>query len=182
VVFLDALRPDRYYESLISVDLADLARRGLEGLIVDLDNTMVPRKGRDCTDELLSWLETAREAGLAVCIVSNNWKSRVGGIATRLGLPMVARATKPRARAFLLGMEALGTGREQTAVIGDQMFTDVLGGNRLGLYTILVKPLPGRELPHTVVLRRVERYLIRHWVRDERLRLEPPGADNPGRA
>jgi uncharacterized protein len=178
---LAALRPERYYESLIAIDVDDLSRLGLTGLIVDLDNTMVPRKGVDTTDELRTWLAKAKAAGLGVCVVSNNWHNRVGAVADGLGLPMVARATKPLARAFTAGMKALGTEPSDTAVIGDQMFTDVLGGNLLGLYTILVIPLSGPELFYTLALRRVERFLLRHWMRDDRLRLEPERAENPHR-
>lgn len=168
----EGLRPQRYHESLVSIDVDELKSIGIKGLILDLDNTMIPRHTSSVPDELESWLARVREAGIAACIVSNNFKTRVAQLAERLGLPLVALATKPRRRAFYRGMEVLGTRADDTAVIGDQLFTDVLGGNRLGLYTILVMPLPGPELPHTAVLRRVERWLLRRWSRHSGLTLE----------
>lgn len=170
--WLDLLRPRRYQESLVAIDVHQLAAEGLRGLIIDLDNTMVPRKQTDVSGQLEEWIRRARDAGFSVCIVSNNFKSRVAQVAERLAVPLVARAAKPRRRAFQLGMELLRSGPQDTAVIGDQLFTDVLGGNRLGLYTILVIPLPGPELPHTALLRRIERWLISRWMRHRSLRLE----------
>lgn len=168
----DRLKPRRYYEAITAVDPAELVSLGMRGLILDLDNTMIPRHVAEVPAQLDGWLDSAREAGLAACIVSNNFKVRVAQMADRLGLPLVARAAKPRRKAFMLGMEALGTGVGETAVIGDQLFTDVLGGNRMGLYTILVVPLPGPELPHTSLLRRIERRLLRRWMQLSRLELE----------
>lgn len=175
---LELLRPRRYYGSLVAVDIHDLIADGVRGLIIDLDNTMVPRKESGVSEPLEAWLAGVRAAGVPVCIVSNNFKNRVAQVAARLGLPLVARAAKPRRKAFVRGMECLGTDRASTAVIGDQLFTDVLGGNRLGLYTVLVIPLPGPELPHTAILRRIERRLIAGWMERRRLKLEPGAADD----
>jgi len=169
----ESLRPRRYYEAITAVDPAELVSLGIRGLILDLDNTMIPRHVEEVPDQLDDWLASARDAGLRACIVSNNFKARVAQMAERLGLPLVARAAKPRRKAFLLGMDAVGTGVGETAVIGDQLFTDVLGGNRMGLYTILVVPLPGPELPHTSLLRRIERRLLRRWMQLSHLELEP---------
>lgn len=174
---LEAVRPARYYESLVAVDPVELAGLGIKGLIIDLDSTMLPRRVRVATEELAGWLERVREEGLKACIVSNNFRTRVQDVADALGLPLVARAAKPRAKAFVMGMEALGTTPAETAVIGDQLFTDVFGGNRMGLTTILVIPLPGPELPHTLVLRRIERRLLRFWMTRRALRLERAGRE-----
>lgn len=178
--WLELLRPRRYHESLVAIDVDELVAEGLTGLIVDLDNTMVPRRESRVSEQLEAWLGRARDAGLSVCIVSNNFKNRVAEVARRLDLPLVARAAKPRRKAFEMGMECLGTDRSSTAVIGDQLFTDVLGGNRMGLYTILVIPLPGPELPHTAILRRIERRLIGRWMTNRRLSLERRGGDGGG--
>lgn len=177
---IEALRPRRYVESLVGIDPAGLAADGIRGLVIDFDNTMVPRRTQEATDELVAWLERVGASGIAVCIVSNNFGTRIVGAAERLGLPVVTRAAKPRAKAFQLGMQAMQTAPSETAVIGDQLFTDVLGGNRLGLATILVIPLPGPDLPHTLVLRRIEARLLRWWMRHGGLSLErvaTPGGD-----
>lgn len=153
---LSRLAPDQYLGSAMDVDLAALKADGVEGLIVDLDNTLVPRYESEPSDELKRWLLRVSEANLAVVIVSNNWTARVGAIAEELGVSIVKGAGKPLAKAFRQGMKILGTTPEETAVIGDQLFTDVLGGNRLGLHTVLVVPLSEKEMLHTRVLRRLE--------------------------
>ncbi len=148
--------PNEYLASAIEVDLQALKARGIEGLIVDLDNTLVPRYEDEPSEELKGWLQEVARAGLRVCIVSNNWTSRVAAIASELGVSIVKGAGKPLAKAFRQGMRILGTRPAETAVIGDQLFTDVLGGNRLGLYTVLVVPLSDKEMLHTRVLRKLE--------------------------
>jgi len=133
-----------------------LVAQGVRGLIVDLDNTLVPRYESEPSDQLKDWLRGVSDAGLGVVIVSNNWTSRVGAIADELGVAVVKGAGKPLAKAFRQGMRVLGTRPEETAVIGDQLFTDVLGGNRLGLHTVLVVPLSEHEMVHTRILRKLE--------------------------
>ncbi len=155
------LRPNLYRDSVFDVPLDTLRSVGITGLVLDLDNTLIPRKSREIPDDLRAWLAGLTELGLRAVIVSNNFERRVGAVAAEVGLPLVARAGKPRARAFEQGMALLGTRPEDTAVIGDQLFTDVFGGNRLGLFTVLVVPLSDRELPHTRVLRQLERVVLR---------------------
>lgn len=162
---LKRLAPDQYLASAMDVDLASLKASGVEGLIVDLDNTLVPRYENEPSDDLRGWLEAVGDMGLRICIVSNNWTSRVGAIADELGVSIIKGAGKPLAKAFRQGMEILGTTPSQTAVIGDQLFTDVLGGNRLGIHTVLVVPLSDKEMIHTRVLRRLECRVLDALVR-----------------
>lgn len=157
--------PDQYLASAMEVDLAVLKDAGVRGLIVDLDNTLVPRYEKEPSDELKQWLQRVHDAGLGVCIVSNNWTSRVAAIADELGVSIVRGAGKPLAKAFRQGMKILSTAPNETAVIGDQLFTDVLGGNRLGLYTVLVVPLSEKEMLHTRILRRLEHRVLNALVR-----------------
>lgn len=159
--WLDVFCPDYYHECVFDLDVAGLRERGVRGLILDLDNTMIPRKSWDVPDDLRQWIAGLSEAGLGVCVVSNNFAARVAKLAGELGVPLVARAQKPRRRAFQLGMERLGTTAEETAVVGDQLFTDVLGAKRAGLTTVLVVPLTDNELLHTAILRRLERVILR---------------------
>jgi HAD superfamily phosphatase (TIGR01668 family) len=153
---MSRLSPDRYYTSIQAIDLDDLERRGVRALLLDLDNTLVPRDTREITQGLRDWIADARERGFSLCIVSNNWHERVKAEADELGIPLVARALKPLPYAFRDGMRVLGVTPAQTAVIGDQIFTDVLGGNTIGATTILVDPLSRTDLPHTLLLRLIE--------------------------
>ena len=160
---LTKLYPREYCNSVFDINLEALKESGIRGLVFDLDNTIVARDCHVATDELKKWLAKAKEMGFELCILSNNWMTRVSRIAKQLDLPLVARAAKPRRKAFIQAMSEIGTSVEATAVIGDQIFTDVLGGNLAGLYTILVVPISDREAPHTRVLRRLERVIMRNY-------------------
>jgi uncharacterized protein len=92
--------------------------------------------------------------------VSNNWHQRVHEVAEELGFALVAKSVKPLPFAFLRALKRVGSTRRRSAVVGDQIFTDVLGGKLLGMMTVMVLPLSESDLPHTLMLRRVERILL----------------------
>jgi HAD superfamily phosphatase (TIGR01668 family) len=148
--------PDDYYTDILAVDLDGLATDGIEALIVDLDNTLLPRDSEDVPDELREWAVTVEGRGFRTCLVSNNWHERVKAVAEELGLPMVSKAVKPLPFAFLKGLKTLDARAREAAVIGDQVFTDVVGGNLIGARTVLVEPLSRSDLPHTLLLRHLE--------------------------
>lgn len=153
-------QPDLYVRDVFSLDLTLLAELGVDTLLVDLDNTLLPRNSGVVSDEAKEWAHRAKEAGFKVCLVSNNWHERVEGVARQLGLELVAKAVKPLPFAFLMALRKLGSRRGTAATIGDQLFTDVLGGMLLGMKTVMVLPLSSSDLPHTLVLRRLERIAL----------------------
>ena len=156
-------RPTFQAPSLDLISVEQLVRDGIRGLIIDLDNTMTPWNDVEVGPKVAEWFLKVKDAGICACVVSNNKKrQRVAVVAEQLGIPFVFGATKPRRRAFRAGMDLLGTGHKDTAAIGDQLFTDILGGNRLGLYTILVTPINDREFIGTRVVRRIEKVLV--WM------------------
>ena len=133
-------------------------------MILDLDNTIASWRSLDVSDEVVGWLQRAREAELRLCIVSNSSKlGRVAELSERLGVPATARpGLKPFGPGFRRGLAMLGTPAEATAAIGDQIFSDVLGGNRQGLYTVFVEPLSRSEFVATKLVRVVERVAL--WL------------------
>jgi HAD superfamily phosphatase (TIGR01668 family) len=155
------LSPDVYCRSVGSIDLAELRGRGVRALLVDLDNTLLPRDTSVFTSEALDFARRVRESGMAACLVSNNWHARVHAAARELGCELVPKALKPLPWGFRAGLRLLDASAGETAVIGDQLFTDVLGGNLLGMTTVLVTPLSLTDLPHTLVLRRLEALVLR---------------------
>ena len=156
-------QPTLQAPSLDRISIEQLVQDGIRGLIIDLDNTMTPWNDVEVGPRVAEWFMKLKVAEIQACVVSNNKeRQRVAVVAERLGIPFVFRATKPRGRAFRAGMNLLGTGQEDTAVIGDQLFTDILGGNRLGLYTILVTPINDREFIGTRFMRQMEKVLV--WM------------------
>ena len=154
-----SLKPDLYYSSLYAVDLDELARRGVTAIVIDLDNTIVPRDTCLLDDRGRQWVARTKER-FQLAIVSNNTQAYPATMASELDVLLVAPAMKPSRRGFRKAMELLGVDEAHTAIIGDQVFTDVLGGNRTGITTVLVDPLVPQDLPHTLVLRRVEALIM----------------------
>ncbi|ASS74753.1 HAD family hydrolase [Tumebacillus algifaecis] len=158
---LKQLIPDLYVESVFHIDLDELAARGVKGIITDLDNTLVGWDQPDATPKLIEWLDHVRDTyGIKVCVVSNNKNHRVEQFSKPLNIPFIGRARKPKRAPFLRALDVLNTKREETVVIGDQLFTDVLGGNRMNMYTILVVPVAEKEWVGTKVLRMMERVAL----------------------
>lgn len=155
------LRPDLIVGSIYEIDLPALREKGIGAVIADLDNTLVPWNATEVDERMVEWLFGLREAGLELAIVSNNFPARVEEVSSRLGVIAVARAVKPRRRAFLRLASRLGLAPCQVCVIGDQLFTDIIGGNRSGMYTVLVTPLDKREFIGTKFVRLLERVLLR---------------------
>lgn len=155
------VKPDYYHTSVYDIDLGLLKDKGIKNLLVDLDNTLVPW-GEDVVDsKLMEWLDSLSEKGFNVCVLSNNKEERAAGLCGVFGIPYVAFAKKPLKKAFRNGLAKLGARKNETAVIGDQMFTDILGGNLSGLSTILVVPLSKKEFWGTKIARFAEWFILR---------------------
>lgn len=154
------LRPDDYLTDVRALDFDALAAAGVRALLVDIDNTLLPRGADAVPPEYAGWLDAAAAAGFGVCFVSNSWRGLVRQRAVELGYPLVARALKPLPFGFIAGARRLGVRARECAVVGDQIFTDVLGGTLAGARTVLVLPLSQVDLPHTLLLRRVERLIM----------------------
>lgn len=160
-ILLEKFIPNMEVDSIYDIDLPELRRRGIEGIITDLDNTLVGALEPYATPQLLDWLQELDSHGFRVVIVSNNHLPRVERFAKPLGMPFIHRAKKPKRSPFRKAMELLQLPAEQVAVIGDQMMTDVLGGNRMGLMTILVTPIaPQDEGFGTRINRKLEKLVL----------------------
>jgi HAD superfamily phosphatase (TIGR01668 family) len=158
---LKLLYPKKYYNSIFDIDLDALKQKGIAGIIVDLDNTLIPWGEDKTTERLHQWLEKMTAMGFRLCIASNSGFNRAVSVAKKFQLPLIARAWKPKQKPFKKGMSILGTPPQKTAVIGDQIFTDMLGGNRMGLYTILVVPISQKELWTTKLVRQLEKVILK---------------------
>lgn len=155
------LQPDRYFSriSKVSVD-HDLIACGFTNVLLDVDNTILTRDTHEVPRDVAFWLSQARGKGIRFCLVSNNWHVGVRHLANRLGLPIVAKAVKPLPPAFLAALRKLGASRKETVVIGDQLVTDVFGAHTLGMKAYMLAPLVEQDLPHTLMLRNLERVIM----------------------
>jgi HAD superfamily phosphatase (TIGR01668 family) len=161
--FLEKLCPNRYVNSIFEIDFSELKLLGIQGIIVDLDNTLVPWDIDEVEEKLINWFKELKTQGFSICILSNNnSRRRVDIFSDRLEIPAIHKANKPFKQGFFGALGKINTTPEKTAVIGDQIFTDVFGGNRMGGFTILVRPLVKREFIGTKVIRQFEKLVISH--------------------
>ncbi|MDP5273028.1 YqeG family HAD IIIA-type phosphatase [Chengkuizengella axinellae] len=153
--------PYLHVNSIYEIDIDALKKAGVKGIITDLDNTLVGAKEALATPELIEWLKQLEQAGFKVVIVSNNNHARVSTFAKPLNLPYLPNARKPANLAFKKALQMTKLKPSEIVVIGDQLLTDVFGGNRLGLNTILVKPVSIHEDSFfTRINRRVEKIIL----------------------
>ena len=138
----ELLQPDLILEgSVLSLTPDIIQQYQLKGLVLDVDETLVPIKATEASVELQQWVEQTRQVA-ALWLVSNNLSdTRIGGIARSLNLPYILGAIKPSRRKLRQAVVAMNLPVDQVAMVGDRLFTDVLAGNRLGMFTILVEPI-----------------------------------------
>ena len=118
-----------------------LMENTISGLILDVDETLVPFNQREASLELQQWVAEIRQT-TPIWLVSNNIsQSRIGNIAESVDLPFISAAKKPSRRKLRAAAAAMSLPVEEVAMVGDRLFTDVLAGNRLGMFTILVEPI-----------------------------------------
>ncbi|TAM62145.1 YqeG family HAD IIIA-type phosphatase [bacterium] len=154
------LKPDGQARSLAEVSIDALCDQHVQGVIVDLDNTLVGYRQDRLPDDHQSWLEQARSRGLRLILLSNNFHDRAAVVAQAAGIACIASALKPLPGAFRRAQALLGTPPARTVVIGDQLFTDVLGAKLCGMRTILTEPLVRHDFVTTRILRFFERLVM----------------------
>lgn len=154
--------PNRYVASVERIDLDALWSSGKRAILLDRDNTLVPRDRKCAPESVEKWLDHARGLGFELIMVSNNWHvSHVSRSAGELGMDYISFACKPLPFAITSGMRRLGARKEDAVMIGDQLYTDVWGGKLAGVMTILVKPQSTTDLWYTHIFRIFERMALR---------------------
>ena len=150
--------PNRYVASVDRVDLDTLWADGKRAILLDRDNTLVPRDTEQVPAAVSAWLEAAHAKGFKLCMVSNNWhRDQVMASARELGLEAISHAMKPAPFAVRRALALEGVDASEAVLIGDQVFTDVMAGNLAGVRTILVEPQSTSDLWYTHIFRVFER-------------------------
>ncbi|WP_433946044.1 YqeG family HAD IIIA-type phosphatase [Paenibacillus sp. SN-8-1] len=158
----EKLMPKLRVNTVFDIDLEGLYASGYRAIITDLDNTLVGAKEPSATPILVEWFEKVKQHGFKLVIVSNNNLGRVSTFATPLNIEFIHKARKPSNIPFHKALGLLGFKPSETIVVGDQLLTDVYGGNRMGLYTVLVQPIALEDEGFvTRFNRRVERIVQR---------------------
>lgn len=163
---LGFFRPQTYATRITEIDPFALRARGIRGAIVDLDNTLVGWRELAPLAEDALWVARAKEAGVRVAVLTNNGTPWASQVAQGLGVPCIPRARKPLPHGFRRALHVLELDAREAIVIGDQLFTDVLGAKLAGLEVILVDPLIRRDPWNTRPLRWLERLVLRGVPRE----------------
>src|SRR3989339_1606314 len=135
-------KPNEYLDSIYQIDFDALRKKGIKGIILDLDETLLPREMLDISPVLFAFIETIKDKGFSIFLMSNSTKeARVEHVGKTFNIPFVTFAMKPLPFSFESARKRLQLFPHEIAVIGDQVFMDILGGNWAKMYTILVKPM-----------------------------------------
>lgn len=148
--------PDIYQKSIFAIDYQKLINRGIKCLLFDLDNTMVPISMKAPNKKLKDFVEDLKKKGFKVIIFSNSNKKRLLPFKNELEVDCSASSKKPNPKKFLQVLRIYGYAVSEVAIIGDQLLTDVIGGNRVGITTILVNPISTKDFFWTRFSRKKE--------------------------
>lgn len=159
--------PDKYYQSIHKIDYDKLIENGIKCLLFDLDNTCVPYVDRTPSKKLKKLFEDLTEKGFKVILFSNSPKSRLEVFKKELNIDCCYSAKKPKKAKFYKVLNLYNYDLSEAAIIGDQLLTDILGGNRVGITTILVNPMSEVDMPFTKVNRFIERIIINKMTKKD---------------
>ena len=163
-----SIYPDEYLDSTYEIDFEQLYEDGYRGVIFDIDNTLVPH-GAPADERSKKLLNYLRDRGFKIVLLSNNSKARVDMFNEELQLDAIPMGAKPLLKNYKKAMEIMGTDKENTFFVGDQLFTDVWGAKRLGIRSILVKPINAREEIQIVIKRKLENIVMKEYDKKKKL-------------
>lgn len=155
--------PDRRFRTFSDLTPEYLHSIGVRALILDVDNTLEPYENPLPGEPVRRWIASLKEAGIVCGIVSNNGKGRIGVFGRELSLPTICHAAKPFSRSVRKMIAVLGAKREETALLGDQIFTDVWAAKNAGIRAFLVPPIRDRGDPLTKCKRFLEKPFLRKY-------------------
>lgn len=172
--FVRPFCPAHAVHKLTDVDTSGLANRGIKLILIDVDNTLVKWRSMDFAQETLDWVEGAKRNNLQVCIISNTRNvTRLGKLSEILGIPAMRGKFKPSTAMYKEALVKFGVRESEAVMIGDQLFTDILGANRAGIEAIWIQPLTNVDFAPTKINRFMERMLRGYLYR---ALSEPPDA------
>lgn len=135
------LKPNVKLDGITDITVELLNKFNIKALLLDVDNTMSTHHGTVLTDGLLEWIDKMQQNGIKLMVLSNSKRARIEPFAARINLPFISLGCKPLPTGYLRGVKALGEKRKNVAIVGDQIFTDILGGSVVGVKKILLTPI-----------------------------------------
>ena len=163
---LSTFYPSEIKDSTYVIPFEELKEKGYKGVIFDVDNTLVPH-GADADEKSIALFKKLKELGFQTMLLSNNKEPRVKRFNEKVGSRYIFKAGKPFLKNYKKAMEIMGTTPENTLFVGDQLFTDVWGAKRAGIYSILVKPIHPKEEIQIVLKRYLEKIVLFFYYRQK---------------
>lgn len=159
------LYPKLYLKNILKIDENIIDKNQIKGLLIDVDNTLM-HYDKTIISGIEEWIEQMKSKGIKLCILSNsNNKNKVQKLSDLLQIPYIHLANKPFKKGFKKGQKILGVEAEHIGVVGDQIFTDVLGANRMKMISILTEPLEKRDIFVTKIKRPIEEAVIKKYLK-----------------
>ena len=160
--------PKEYFNSVKDINIELLNKNNIKGLILDVDNTLISLD-RKMPAGISNWAKNLKSKGIKMCILSNSDKlNKVEAVAKIIEAPYIFFGKKPLKSGFLRARDILKLPSENIAVVGDQIFTDVIGANRCGMFSILVKPIEEKDYLITRIKRPIEKFIIKRYEKMKR--------------
>ena len=157
--------PKGYFNKVSEISLEYLKENNIKGLILDVDNTLIDYY-KNMSEETINWANNLKENGIRMCILSNsNKKEKVKAVAGKLGLEYSYFGMKPLKRGFKKAKKMLDLENNEIAAVGDQIFTDVIGSNRMKMFSILVEPIKEKDIFITLLKRPIENYIKKQYLK-----------------
>lgn len=157
--------PDEYLNSVLDITIEFMNKNNLKALILDIDNTLIDFD-KKLSDEIIKWCNDLKEKGIKLCLVSNTNKiEKVKMVAEKLDVKYFYFAKKPLKGGFIKAQKYFDLESKKIAVVGDQIFTDIIGGNRMKMFSILVKPIDKRDIWATRIKRPLENFVIKSYLK-----------------
>ena len=153
--------------SVYEVDFDRLYKKGIRGLIFDIDNTLVPH-GADADERIEKLFGELKKMGFKTFLLSNNKLERVKRFNANIRSLYIYKAGKPNAVNYVKAMRMMGTGKENTVFIGDQLFTDIWGAKKAGISTILLNPIDKKEEIQIVLKRYLEKIVLNAYEKERK--------------
>ncbi len=162
---MSKLYPNELLNKVEEITIQFIQKNKLKALILDVDNTLIDYN-KNLSQEKIEWAKNLKGQGVKLYILSNtNKKEKVEKVANKLEIPYILFAKKPSKKGFLKIQKELQLKPEQIGVVGDQIFTDVIGGNRCKMFTILVEPIDKKDLLITAWKRPLEEKIKQKYIR-----------------
>jgi len=164
---MEIFLPDKYYKNIYEINYRQLKQDGIKCLLFDLDNTLVPPHINKPNKKIRDLFDNLKELDFKVIIMSNSGKKRLTPFKDELIVDCSASSMKPLKKKFLKVLKEYKFDVSETAIIGDQLLTDVFGGNRAGITTILVNPISRKDIIFTKLNRRIEKFIEKKFLKRE---------------